>query len=96
MKTRSGRTLTRADLELLAAKAEAGFDLSRWSPKRGRPSLSASASGHSPRVGARIREDTYERFVERVHAEGKTPSQVVRSLVEKYVGQPRPKRNRPT
>ena len=33
--TASGAVLSDADLDALAAKAEAGFDPSRWTPRRG-------------------------------------------------------------
>lgn len=85
MKTKSGRIVTGAEVEALATRAERGVDLARWSPRRGRPSLSDAGLGHSPRIGARVSGETYERFLERAKADGKTPSQVVRSLVEAYV-----------
>lgn len=94
MKTRSGRTLTEADVEALANKAEQGVDLSRWGPRRGRPSLSEAGSGHSPRVGARVSGETHKGFLKRAKAEGKTPSQVVRSLVEAYAAESLPRRRR--
>src|SRR5664279_1852376 len=40
--TKSGRILTDDDLDRLAERAEEGFDLSTWTPRPGRPSLSAS------------------------------------------------------
>ena len=85
MKTRSGRALTSADVEALATKAEHGVDISRWRPRRGRPSLTEAGAGDSPRVGARVSAETYQGFLKRAEAEGRTPSEVVRSLVEAYV-----------
>lgn len=87
MKTRSGQIVTEADVEALATKAEHGVDLARWGPRPGRPSLSQSGSGQSPRVGARVSGETYRGFLKRAKAEGKTPSEVVRSLVEAYASE---------
>lgn len=94
MKTRSGRILTEADVEALATKAGQGVDLARWGPRRGRPSLSEAGSGHSPRVGARVSGEAYKGFLKRAKAEGKTPSEVVRSLVEAYASEVPPGRRR--
>ncbi len=85
VRTRSGRTLTDAALDRLADDAEKGFDLSRWQPRRGRPSLGASGE-HSPRVSARVPEDVYRRAKVRASAEGKSVSEVVRELLGVYVG----------
>lgn len=84
MKTKGGKTFSAAEIEWLANKAEQGFDLSQWRPRRGRPSLSASAAGRSPRVGARVPDDLYRRATERAAAEGKSISEVVRDLLAAY------------
>ena len=84
VKTKGGKTLTAADIDGLANKAEQGFDLSRWRPRRGRPSLSATEAGRSPRVGARVPEDLYRRAIKRAAAEGKSISEVVRDLLGAY------------
>ena len=84
MKTKSGRILTEEDLERLADDAERGFDLSAWKPRRGRPPLDAEATGHSPRVGARVSPALYARATMRAASEGRTISDVVRALLEEY------------
>lgn len=84
VKTKGGRTLTAADIDRLANKAEQGFDLSQWRPRRGRPSLSATEPGRSPRIGARVPDDLYRRATERAAAEGKSISEVVRDLLGAY------------
>jgi len=94
MKTKSDRSLGQAQIEKLAGAAEDGFDLSTWRPRRGRPALSRAGTGHSPRVGARVSAETYTEFIERAGAEGRTPSEVVRSLVEGYVANSRRRRHR--
>jgi hypothetical protein len=84
VKTKGGKTISAADIERLANKAEQGFDLTRWRPRRGRPSLSATAAGRSPRIGARVPDDLYRRATKRAAAEGRSISEVVRDLLAAY------------
>lgn len=87
VRTRQGRTLSEADLERLANRAEQGFDLSTWRPRRGRPSLDRSgraAGAHSPRIEARVPPGLHERVLARASAEGRSVSEVVRGLLEDY------------
>lgn len=84
VKSKSGRVLSEADIDALAAKAERGFDLSDWRPRRGRPSLSASVGAHSPRIAVRVPEDLHHRATERAAKEGRSISEVVRDLLEDY------------
>lgn len=93
MRTKSGRLLTESDIEQLADKAERGFDLSGWHPRRGRPSLSAPGE-RSPRVSARVPEDLYRRATARAASEGKTMSEVVRALVSGYASDKQTTRRR--
>ncbi len=84
VKTKSGRTLTSAEIDELAAEAERGLDLSTWTPRRGRPSLGATTGAHSPRIAVRVPEDVHRRAMERAAQEGRTISEVVRELLETY------------
>lgn len=80
------RSYVDRDLDRLADEAEAGYDLSEWKPRRGRPHLGGrSATQHSPRLGTRLPDDLNERFHRCVAADGKSVSQVLRELVEAYV-----------
>ena len=94
MKTKSGRVLSPDDIERLADKFEHGFDLSRWGPRRGRPRLDPEATGHSPRVTARVSPSLYEQATDRAASEGRTMSQVVRDLLEDYAAKPHRARGR--
>jgi hypothetical protein len=85
--TKSGRVLSEADIVDLAKRAEEGFDLSSWTPRRGRPSLGA-AVGHLPRIEARVPEALHRRGSARAAREGRSVSQVVRSLLEEYAREP--------
>ncbi len=84
VKTRSGTVLSEAELDALAAKAEAGFDPARWTPRRGRPSLGGTPGERSPRIATRISADVRARVAARARSEGKTVSQVQRELLEAY------------
>jgi hypothetical protein len=84
VKTRSGRALSDADVERLAIRAERGFDLATWKPRRGRPSLSATPGAHSPRIEARVPEALHRRVSARAAREGRSVSVVVRLLLEEY------------
>jgi hypothetical protein len=88
VRSKNGRTLTGADVDRLADTAEAGFDLSTWKPRPGRPSLSQPGSGHSPRVEARVPETLHRRVAARATREGKSVSAVLRQLLEEYARDP--------
>ncbi|MGA3058535.1 MAG: Arc family DNA-binding protein [Candidatus Limnocylindrales bacterium] len=87
MRTRNGRVITDADLDRMAAEAEAGYDLSTWKRRPGRPSLSAqNTSAHSPRITTRVPEELRARVASRASAEGRSVSAVMRHLLEDYAG----------
>jgi hypothetical protein len=89
--TKSGRVLSKADLDRLAAKAEAGFEPSSFRPRRGRPFLDADATEHSPRIGVRVPASVRDRARAKAASEGRSISDVVRDLLEEYA-QPEPVR----
>jgi hypothetical protein len=78
------RTLSNADLDRLAHLAEAGFDPSRLRPRRGRPFLDADAAEQSPRMTVRVPARLRDRVRARAVSEGRTVSEVLRSLLEEY------------
>lgn len=82
--TKSGRRLTEGDLDRLADEAEAGFDLSKWRPRRGRPPLDAVSSEHAPRLAVRLPASLHRRVTSRAASEGRSVSEVVRQLLEAY------------
>ena len=84
--TRSGRRLTEADIDRIVERAEAGFDLTGWQPRRGRPPLEAEATAHAPRVAVRVPEALHRRVLARAQSEGRTVSEVVRELLARYGG----------
>jgi predicted DNA binding CopG/RHH family protein len=82
--TRSGRRLSEAQLDELAARAEAGFDLNNWQPRRGRPRLDATSIEHAPRIAVRVPESLHRKVTARANAEGRSVSEVVRELLARY------------
>ncbi|SRR6266508_3777527 len=89
VRTKSGRTLSNADIERLAAKAGKGLDLSAWTPRRGRPFLDVAAGERSPRIAVRVPKALHLRVAVRASTEGRSVSEVVRDLLETYVSDPR-------
>jgi plasmid stability protein len=86
VRTKSGRTLSDADIDRLADRAEKGLDLSTWTPRRGRPSLDASVGAHSPRIAVRVPRSLHDRVTVRAAREGRSISDIVRILLEAYAG----------
>jgi dUTPase len=88
VRTKNGRAVTDAELDRMADEAEAGYDLSTWKRRPGRPSLSPNnTSAHSPRITTRVPEELRARVASRASAEGKSVSDVMRHLLEGYAGQ---------
>lgn len=81
--------LTDAEYESLADWAEDGFDPGVIHPRPGRPSISDIPGRHSPRMSTRVSPRVREAVLARAATEGRTPSQVMRSLLEGYAGLPR-------
>ena len=88
VRTKKGRVVTDADLDRMAVEAEAGYDLSTWKRRAGRPSLSGTnTNAHSPRVTTRVPEELRAKVASRASSEGKSVSAVMRSLLEVYAGE---------
>lgn len=82
---KNGRPVTDEDLDRMAAEAEAGYDLSTWIRRPGRPALTRGQSGvHSPRLVTRVPTELRDRVASKASAEGKSVSEVMRSLLEGY------------
>ena len=83
--TRSGQPITDADIEALAAEAEAGYDvdlLIARRPKRGRPALgSSAASVESVRLDPELRGE----LLERARSEGTTTSEIIREALRRFL-----------
>lgn len=85
VKSKSGKRLTKKDVEALEKEAEKGYDLSKAEPervRRGRPSLD---EGVSPRISYRVARSLYARAKKTAEKEGRTVSEVAREALERYV-----------
>jgi hypothetical protein len=83
--TRSGRPITDAEVNVLAAEAEAGYDVDELiarRPKRGRPTLGSSpASVESVRLDPELRDE----LVRRARSDGTTPSEIIRAALRRFL-----------
>ena len=83
--TRSGQPITDADIEALAAEAEAGYDVDRLIARRrmrGRPALgSSAASVESVRLDPELRGE----LLERARSEGTTTSEIIREALRRFL-----------
>ncbi len=83
--TQSGRPITDADVEALAAEAEAGYNVDELisrRPKRGRPTLgSEPASVESVRLDPELRR----QLAERARTDGTTTSEVIRAALRRFL-----------
>jgi hypothetical protein len=82
---RSGQLISDKEVEVLAAEAEAGYDVERLiarRPKRGRPALgSSAASVESVRLDPELRGE----LVERARSEGTTTSEIIREALRRFL-----------
>jgi hypothetical protein len=62
------------------------FDPERLRVRPGRPSISFAPGTHSPRMATRVSAKVKQLFIERAAAEGRTPGEVMRRLIEEYAG----------
>ncbi|HEX3910763.1 MAG TPA: ribbon-helix-helix domain-containing protein [Solirubrobacteraceae bacterium] len=83
--TRSGEPITDMEIDVLAAEAEAGYDVDALLTrrgKRGRPALgSAPASVESVRLDPELRD----QLLERAKAEGTTTSELIRTALRRFL-----------
>ena len=86
MRTKYGRLITDAELDRMAADAEAGPDVTGWTRRPGRPPLSPDAiGGSSPKIETRIPASLRDDLRRCAAEDGRSVSQVLRELVEAYV-----------
>jgi hypothetical protein len=90
MRTWDGRELTDEDLDRMADEAEAGYDLSTWIRRPGRPTIDASTErGHSPKIETRVPAAVRTDLALFAAEDGTTISKILRHLVEEYVAERR-------
>jgi len=83
--THAGQPITDAEVQSLAAEAEAGYDVDQLMerrPKRGRPPLGSSAAGvESVRLDPELRQ----QLLRRARSEGTTSSEVIREALRRFL-----------
>jgi hypothetical protein len=92
--TKSGRPITDQDVERLAAEADAGYDVEKLiarRDKRGRPTIGDKRGrptiGDAPSSVESVRLDPELRrqLLQRVEADGTTPSELIREALRRYL-----------
>ena len=83
-------TPSEAELDRLADEiGSEAFDLTGWTPRPGRPPLDAASTEHAPRIAVRIPASLRRRVEHKAGTEGRTLSQVIRTLLEGYASEGR-------
>jgi metal-responsive CopG/Arc/MetJ family transcriptional regulator len=80
--TKTGRTLTAADLDALAAEAEQGYDVEQLTRRTGRPRLGAAPAIPVP---VRLHTDLQTAVKARAASEQTSVSDVVRRALDAYL-----------
>jgi len=81
-KTKTGRELTPELVEQLAREAEAGLDVTKLRPRRGRPTMGA---GPAETLPVRLDPELRRAVDDRAAAEQTTASDVVREALRRYL-----------
>ncbi len=77
----------------MADEAEAGYDLSTWIRRPGRPTIDASTQvGHSPKIETRVPVSVRADLALFALEDGTTISKILRRLAEQYVAERRARR----
>jgi Ribbon-helix-helix protein, copG family len=84
--TAAGTELSEEDIEALADEAERGYDLDKAIKVTvGRPSLSTSTAGVSPRVQVRVDPKLAEALQARARREQRSVSEIARTALREYL-----------
>jgi predicted HicB family RNase H-like nuclease len=81
-RSKTGVELTEATLDRMAAEAEAGLDVAKLRPRRGRPTMGSSAAGTLP---VRLEPELRQALDARAAADDKSVSEIVREALRKYL-----------
>jgi hypothetical protein len=81
-KTRSGAEITDAVVAREAADAEAGLDVDKLRPRRGRPPMGSAAADSFP---VRLDPELRRALDDRAAANHTTPSEVVREALRRFL-----------
>jgi hypothetical protein len=80
--TSRGKRVTDADIEKMAAEAEAGYDLASLRPRGGRPSM---GSGPAEVVPVRLDPELRAAVEARASADDTTTSEIIREALRQFL-----------
>ncbi len=83
--TRSGRPITDADIETLAAEAEAGYDVETLIARRGRRGRPALGSAPATVESVRLDPELRRQLADRAQADGTTASELIREALRQFL-----------
>jgi len=81
-RSKTGVELTEATLTRLANQVEAGLDVSKLRPRRGRPAMGAAPAAAFP---VRLEPELRRALDERAAADGTSASEIVRLALRAYL-----------
>jgi hypothetical protein len=80
--TSRGKPVTEADIERMAAEAEAGYDIAKLRPRDGRPPM---GSGPTEVVPVRLDPELRAAIEARVTADDTTTSEIIREALRRFL-----------
>lgn len=83
--TASGKPITDADIQRLAAEAERGYDVDAAIARRGRRGRPALGSAPSTVESVRLDPELRDQLTERARVDGTTTSEVIRQALRGYL-----------
>lgn len=83
--TGSGRPITDAEVEKLAAEAEAGYDVDQLISKRNKRGRPTMGNAPSSVESVRLDPDLRRQLLERAQADGTTTSELIREALRRYL-----------
>ncbi|MDQ6947591.1 MAG: ribbon-helix-helix domain-containing protein, partial [Actinomycetota bacterium] len=84
-RTKTGRILTDADIEALAAEAEQGYNVEHLAKKPGRPRMGSAPAAIVP---VRLHTDLHDAIKALAEAERTSLSELVRDALREYLAAP--------
>lgn len=80
--TSRGKPITEADIERLAAEAEAGYDITTLRPRGGRPPMGSGPAGVVP---VRLDPELRAAVEARATADDTTTSEIIREALRRFL-----------
>jgi hypothetical protein len=84
-RTKSGKTITDADIEKYAAEAEGGYNVDELIARRGKRGRPTLGSGPASVESVRLDPELRDALASRAEAEGTSTSEVIRQALRDYL-----------